>query len=150
MSAVTEDGFLGGRLRIRQPKRGYRAGMDPVLLAAAVEARAGERALELGCGVGVALLCLLHRVPGLHGTGVERQGDLAALAEVNARANGAAARIVTADVAALPAALKVESFDHVLMNPPFFERHAGSAAADAGREAGRGEDWLMNTPWLSS
>ena len=56
MSAtITENGYLDGRVRIRQPARGYRAGVDPVLLAASVPARDGQRVLELGCGVGAAL-----------------------------------------------------------------------------------------------
>ncbi|MGB7263813.1 MAG: methyltransferase, partial [Albidovulum sp.] len=81
---LTEDGFLGGRLRISQPRDGYRAAMDPVLLAAAVPARAGDTVLELGCGAGVASLCLASRVPGLALTGLELQSGYAALARANA------------------------------------------------------------------
>lgn len=60
----SHDQFLGGRLMVAQPKTGYRAGVDPVLLAASVPAVRGESVLELGCGVGVASLCLAARVPG--------------------------------------------------------------------------------------
>ena len=49
---LTCDDFLGGRLSIWQPRDGYRAGVDPVLLAASVPARAGQSVLELGCGTG--------------------------------------------------------------------------------------------------
>ncbi len=139
MSETSEDGFLDGRLTVRQPRRGYRAGMDPVLLAARVEARAGDRVLELGCGVGVALLCLMHRVPEVSATGVELQPELADLARANIAANGLDARVFAADLADLPAALRAESFDHVMANPPFFDRTRGSAAGHASREAGRGE-----------
>ncbi len=58
---VTDDGFLDGRLKILQPAKGYRSGLDSVLLGAAVPARAGERVLEAGAGVGVARLCLPAR-----------------------------------------------------------------------------------------
>ena len=139
MTETTEDGFLDGRLRVRQPKGGYRAGMDPVLLAASVSAEPGERVLELGCGVGVALLCLMHRVPDLVATGVELQSHLAELAAQNASANGFDLRVVVADLAAMPGELRAESFDHVLANPPFFDRAHGSVAENASREAGRGE-----------
>jgi len=82
------DQFLGGRLTVAQPKTGYRAGVDPVLLAASVPAGRGESVLELGCGVGVASLCLAARVPGLKITGVEIQPDAAILAAQNAQHNG--------------------------------------------------------------
>ncbi|GAA0295703.1 tRNA1(Val) (adenine(37)-N6)-methyltransferase [Rhodovulum strictum] len=142
MSAVeglTQDAFLGGRLAIRQPERGYRAGIDPVLLAAAVPAAAGQSVLELGCGVGVASLCLGARVPGLALTGVELQPAYADLARENARANGIALDIVTADLAALPASLRGRGFDHVIANPPYHLRECGSAAPDPGRETALGE-----------
>jgi SAM-dependent methyltransferase len=102
-AATTADGFLGGRLLIHQPVAGYRAGTDAVLLAAAVPARAGDRVLELGCGVGTAALCLMARVPGLSVTGVERQPDYADLARRNASENGLPLQVVTADLARLPA-----------------------------------------------
>ncbi len=139
MSDTTEDGFLGHRLRVKQPKRGYRAGMDPVLLAASVDAKPRDRVLELGCGVGVVLLCLKHRIAGINATGVEVQPELADLARGNATANGVDLRVFTADLADLPAELRAESFDHVLANPPFFDRTRGSVAQNASRETGRGE-----------
>ncbi|MCO4829001.1 MAG: methyltransferase, partial [Lentibacter algarum] len=59
---LTHDAFLGGRLKLWQPKQGYRAGVDPVLLAASIAAKAGESVLDLGCGAGAAALCLGRRV----------------------------------------------------------------------------------------
>ena len=115
---LTTDAFLGGRLAIRQPKAGYRAGIDPVRLAAAVPARSGETVLELGCGAGVAALCLGRRVPGLALAGIERQGDYAVLARENAAANGIAFEVVEGDLARMPASLRARSFDHVIANPP--------------------------------
>jgi len=144
-AALTRDVFLGGRLAIWQPQHGYRAATDPVLLAAAVPARAGQTVLELGCGAGVALLALGRRVPGLALTGVERQADYADLARRNALENHLEARIVTADVLALPTDLRT-GFDHVLTNPPYY-RPGSPPAADAGRDAALREetplaDWL--------
>ena len=81
---LTEDSLLGGRVRLRQPQVGLRAGHDAVLLAAAVPARPGERVLELGCGSGAAFLCLAARVPDLDIVAVEREPALAALARDNA------------------------------------------------------------------
>jgi tRNA1Val (adenine37-N6)-methyltransferase len=139
MTETTEDKFLGGSLSLLQPKKGYRAGADPVLLASAVDALANQSVLELGCGVGVALFCLMQRVPGLDVIGIERHPDLAELACANAEKNGLRATIVTADLTDLPAEIRALSFDHVLANPPFFDRSRGTPSTEYTREAGRGE-----------
>lgn len=131
---LTSDAFLGGKLHISQPRRGYRAGVDPVLLAASIAARPGQSVLELGCGVGTAILCLGRRVPGLALTGVELQPDYAELARANAAANGLPLSVFTADLSALPADLRQQRFDQVIMNPPYFDRGSGTSAADAGRD----------------
>lgn len=136
---LSRDRFLGGRLEILQPLEGYRAGVDPVLLAASVPARPGQGVLELGCGVGVASLCLARRVPGLALTGVERDATYADLAARNGVGNGVALEVITADLAALPADLRQRSFDHVIFNPPYFHRDAGTPAPGALREAAQGE-----------
>ena len=111
---VTEGHLLGGRIRYTQPRDGYRTGIEPVLLAAAVPARAGDRVLEAGTGAGAGLLCLLARVPGLMAIGVEIDPAMAGLARHNLAANGLAAEIVTGDV--LQGAWAA---DHVFANPPW-------------------------------
>ncbi|MEM6386550.1 MAG: methyltransferase [Pseudomonadota bacterium] len=147
MIETTENAFLNGRLRIRQPKSGYRAGADPVLLAAAVDAVPGQRVLELGAGVGTALMCLGSRVSGLSLTGVEVQGNLAEIARENCRLNALEADIYEANIAELPSEVLQQRYDHVMTNPPFFDRDSGSAASDAGRETGRGQSLDLST-WL--
>lgn len=145
--ALTRDLFLGGRLRIWQPQAGYRAGIDPVLLAAATPVGSGQSVLELGCGTGVASLCLGARIAGLSLTGVEVQPAYADLARRNAAENGIALTVVTADLTRLPAELKSRSFDHVVANPPYFRREGSSTAGDAGREAALGETTPLET-WI--
>jgi len=119
---TTFDAFLGGRLTLEQPAKGYRAGVDPVLLAAAVPARSGESVLELGCGSGAALLCLATRVTGLGLHAVEVQSRYADLCRLNASANDINATVWTADLRNLPSDLRNLTFDHVIANPPYFER----------------------------
>ena len=99
---LTDDAVLGGRLRLLQPQRGHRVGHDAILLAAAVKARAGEHAVDLGAGVGAAGLALALRVPGLKVTLVEIEPALASLAAENSRRNDLRERVqvVTLDVAA--------------------------------------------------
>ncbi|OZB19825.1 MAG: methyltransferase [Rhodobacterales bacterium 34-62-10] len=145
---LSRDAFLGGRVQVWQPRRGYRAGVDPVLLAAAVAAQAGQSVLELGCGVGVASLCLAARVPGLMLTGVEIQPDYADLARRNAAAAGVALEVATADLAALPADLRQRRFDHVIANPPYFLRGHSTPATDAGREVALGEGTSL-AQWIA-
>jgi tRNA1Val (adenine37-N6)-methyltransferase len=116
----TEDRFLDGRVRMRQFMRGFRSGLDAVMLAAAVPARAGNTVLELGSGAGVASLCLATRMPECAITGIEIDGELVSLANGNAAANGMAdrAHFLESDVLNLPPDLRT-AFDHVLCNPPF-------------------------------
>ncbi len=146
---LSEDGFLGGRLRIWQPRAGYRAAMDPVLLAAACPAVAGQGVLELGCGAGVASLCLGHRVPGIALTGLELQPAYAGLARRNAERNGIALTVIEGDLAAAPAGLRAQSFDHVIANPPYFSAQSGTAARDPGRETAQREETPL-AGWLDA
>lgn len=143
---LTRDAFLGGHVWAWQPRNGYRAATDPVFLAASVPARAGRSVLELGCGVGVASLCLAARVPGLSLAGVELQADYAALARRNAAENGADMTVAQADLRALPADLRNRSFDHVIANPPYYAA-CGPAAQDAGRDRALREDTPL-ADWL--
>ena len=136
---LTLDDFLGGRLRVLQPRRGYRAGVDPVLLAASVPATAGQTVLDLGCGTGVAALCLGRRVPGLMLTGLELQPAYAALARHSAARNQIPFDVITGDLAEMPQTLRLRQFDHVIANPPYFDRAAGSPGPVAGRETAMGE-----------
>ncbi len=150
VDAVTEDALLGGRVRLRQPARGYRAAIDPVLLAAALRPAAGDKLLDLGCGVGAASLCLLARVAETAVQGLEMRADLARLAQDNAELNRVAGRFtaVVGDVLAPPAALVPGSFDQVLCNPPHLAEAGGSRSPrplwdGASREgAARLEDWV--------
>ena len=121
---VSSDRLLGGRLTLLQPQDGYRAAIDPVLLAAAVPAKPGEHALDLGCGVGTAGLCLAARVPGLRVTGLDLQRDLIRLAARNAIANDLAARVAfrCGDILNF----SETGFDHVLVNPPYLTRGSAS------------------------
>ncbi|NEW90141.1 MULTISPECIES: tRNA1(Val) (adenine(37)-N6)-methyltransferase [Rhodopseudomonas] len=131
--SVTEDGFLGGRLRLRQPAAGHRAGHDAILLAASTRARAGDRVVEFGAGVGTAGLALARRVDGIAPVLVEIDSTLVAIARDNARLNGLAAEVVCLDVTGpaetfAAAGLGPDTADTVLMNPPFHDaaRHRGS------------------------
>ncbi len=147
-SDVTCDEFLGGRLALLQPRKGYRAGVDPVFLAASCPARHGQSVLELGCGVGTAILCLGARVPGLRLVAIEKQRAMAELAAENAASAGIELDVVQGDLEAMPAELRRQSFDQVILNPPYFRRSSSSASDVPSREASMGEETSLET-WLS-
>lgn len=135
----SDDAFLGGQLCLRQPRSGHRAGHDAVLLAAATPARAGDRVVDFGAGVGAAGLAVARRVPGISLVLVELDAALAGLARGNAAANSIAADVVVLDVtsnaeAFAAAGLTPDSADVVLMNPPFNDPARHRASPDKARE----------------
>jgi tRNA1(Val) A37 N6-methylase TrmN6 len=147
MNDTTEDRVLDGRVRLRQPARGYRAGLDAALLAAACDAAPGARVIEAGCGAGGALLAAALRRPGARFTGVERDPAALALARENIALNGLEDRVeaVAGDVALRFAGLGLPVFDAAMANPPFFDdpdalrgpaaERRGAWLADDGLEA---------------
>jgi len=137
--SLRQDAFLGGALQLWQPQKGYRAGIVPVLLAASVRAQEGDSILDLGCGAGAAALCLGSRVPGLRLTGLEVQPEMAELARRNGEEAGLDFDVYGGDVSAPPSALREQSFDHVISNPPYYDRGRGSSAPDTTRETALGE-----------
>jgi tRNA1(Val) A37 N6-methylase TrmN6 len=134
----SEDAFLGGQLRLRQPRSGHRAGHDAMLLAAATPARAGDRVVDFGAGVGAAGLAVARRVAAIELFLVEIDAQLAALARANAALNAIAAEVVVLDVTSAPdgfaaAGLFPDSVDVVLMNPPFNDPARHRASPDRAR-----------------
>jgi tRNA1(Val) A37 N6-methylase TrmN6 len=133
MSETTDGHLLNGRVSYAQPRHGFRSGIEPVLLAATVPARPGERVLEGGAGAGATLLCLAARVPGVQCIGIERDAALVALANESAAANNRPElRFIAADVAALP---DIGTFHHACANPPY--HLAGTGSPEASREASK-------------
>jgi tRNA1(Val) A37 N6-methylase TrmN6 len=150
-TSAPENTLLGGRVRLLQPGRGYRVAVDAVLLAAAVEAGAGERVLDLGAGVGAVGLCLAIRVPGCDVVGIELQPALAALAEQNAGLNavGERMRTIVHDLARpLPDGLG--RFDHVVTNPPYLAAAAADPSPDSSKALATVESSANLKRWLAA
>ena len=139
---VTDDAFLGGKLKLLQPRQGHRAGHDAILLAAA--APVSKFAIELGAGIGAAGFSLLARNVAEHITLVEIDPDLAELSRANASRNGFDRRteVIAADIAKLarrrePVVPKPSSADLVLMNPPFNDPSRRNASPNVSRRRAR-------------
>jgi tRNA1(Val) A37 N6-methylase TrmN6 len=147
--ALTEDALLGGRVRLLQPRRGYRVAVDAVLLAASIPAQAGERVLDLGAGVGSVGLCLAVRVPGCTVVAIELQPALAVLAERNAALNGLNERVRTVvhDLAA-PLPCDLGLFDHVATNPPYLAAAVADPSPDPSKALATVESSADLARWL--
>jgi tRNA1(Val) A37 N6-methylase TrmN6 len=150
---TTDDAFLGGKLRLRQPASGHRAGHDAILLAAATSACPGDRVVDFGAGVGTAGLAVASRVKGVSLALVEIDAGLAELASANAATNDLRADVIVMDVAAsadtfVAAGLAPDSADAVLMNPPFNDPARHRSSPDKSREiahvatAATLDDWI--------
>ena len=130
LGATTQDAFFDGRVQVVQPRQGFRAGTDSILLATALPADLKGEALELGCGAGGALLPAAYRLSDCRFIGLERDRQMVELARRGVALNGFDTRVSlqAGDVAKLPE-LWQNRFDLVFSNPPFFE--AGKIQAPA-------------------
>jgi tRNA1(Val) A37 N6-methylase TrmN6 len=146
---VTEDALLGGRVRLRQPTQGYRAAIDPVLLAASLAAGFRGRIADLGCGVGAAALCAAMRLPDATVVGIERDPAFAELARQNVAANALTER-VTVVAADIRDAGPQGAFDAVLANPPYLEAARANAQADPRKAAATIEDDAALDVWVDA
>lgn len=152
-AGITEDGFLGGRLRLRQPACGHRAGHDAILLAAATAAWPGQRIADFGAGAGAAGLAVARRVSGIELVLVEIDATLAALASANASSNGIQASVVTLDLdssaAAFAAAgLGPDSIDGILTNPPFNDPDRQQPSPDDARRVAHEATATTLASWI--
>ncbi len=154
---TTDDAVLGGRLRLKQKRRGHRVGHDAILLAAATGARPGDRAVDLGSGVGGAGLALAVRVPDVTVVLAEIDPELVAIAADNIAGNGLEARVRVAmlDVTAASDAfaavgLGAGGADHVLMNPPFNDPSRQNVSPDAARRAAHAASDDVLTEWIGA
>jgi tRNA1(Val) A37 N6-methylase TrmN6 len=146
---VTVDTLLGGRVTLLQPARGFRASLDPVLLAGFLAPPHGSF-LDIGCGTGAVSFLLLAADPDARGVGVELQPELAALAAAGRDRNGWSERleIVAGDVRAPLAAVAAARFDLVAANPPFREVARAQASPDEARARATHEVTLALAEWL--
>ena len=143
MKEFTKDAFLGGRIQVLQPKVGFRSSMEAVFLAASVPAMKNQTILELGCGAGVVLMCLNHRVPNLSLYGVEIQKKYADLAQINLDQNSNV-RTYHSDIQDLPLEIKNKNFDHIITNPPFYKKNAGTRSAILDKDLSLREQLNLN------
>lgn len=121
---VAEHAFLGGRLTLREPRRGHRAGTDAVLLGAAAKLQPGQHLVDVGAGAGAAALVALCHAEGATAMLVERDPRMADLARHNIAINGFADRASVAEIDLFDAiacrGALARAGDVVISNPPFY------------------------------
>ena len=147
MDEFTKDSFLGGGIRIWQPKKGYRAGIDPILLAASVNVSAGQKVLDLGCGVGTASFAIGYRVKNVELYGIEIQKVFADLANLNSKENGIELQIECTNISNLSSNITSKNFDHVIANPPYFDRKFSVSGMNFSKEKSFGDTCTISE-WL--
>jgi tRNA1(Val) A37 N6-methylase TrmN6 len=147
----TVDALLDGRVRLVQPRRGYRAAIDPVLLAAAVAALPGQEVLDVGCGQGAASLSLAARLEGVTIVGLEREPVMAALAREGAALSGLAdrVRIEVGDLMAPPETIRGRTFPWVMTNPPYYRAEDGTTSGEAARAVANVEEIALGD-WIAA
>lgn len=119
----TQDYLLDGRITIHQPVHGYRVAIDPVFLAASVQADSEDTILDIGAGIGAAALCLALRLPECRVIGLELQPEMVRLAVKNVNLNHLRGRveILHGDLMHAPPRLAAGTYAHVMVNPPYLE-----------------------------
>ena len=134
----TEDNFLGGHIVLKQPKEGFRSGSDGVFLASSLSHNTKGRILDVGCGTGVASLCLGWRMPKVEIVGIDCQNHMIDLAQENAQKNNLHDRVtfLVEDIRSPREELQPQSFDCVISNPPYFKNSTSSD--DSSRAISRG------------
>ena len=145
----TLDNFLGGRIKLVQPSEGYRAGIDPIFLAASIHPKLQDRILDVGSGGGISCISLAVRCPNAEIIGLEIQPDLVEMAQTNIRENNLEDRvkILKGDLEYPPPLITENSFDHVMTNPPYFEEKRVKMSPVLGRAQANTETVDLGT-WI--
>jgi tRNA1(Val) A37 N6-methylase TrmN6 len=147
---TTQDTLLNGAIQLIQPAEGYRAAIDPLFLAACIPVRPGESVLEIGPGVGTAMLALAHRVPDIRIIGLELQHSLVRLAHQNIKLNHFQERldVLHGDLLLPPPRLSASSFSHIMVNPPYYEEETSPKSPHATKALANVEHTAPLSQWV--
>ncbi|MBX2833338.1 MAG: methyltransferase domain-containing protein [Micavibrio sp.] len=135
---------LDKRLKLAQPENGFRTSIDAVLLAAACKIKTKQSVLDLGCGIGSAILSLLRRIPDIDAMGIDIQDDQIMIATDNANQNDLVCNFLAADIREFDHA----PFDHIICNPPYNDAGAHVKSPSKSKALAMGhietslQDWL--------
>ena len=132
---VTTDTLLGGKVRLAQPRTGYRVNVDSLLLVAFAGPRRVERVVDLGAGVGALGLLALAQGLARRALLVEADPRLAELARLNLQTSGGDGDVKQLDLTTTR--LHDSGVPLVLCNPPYYPAHSHRAARAPGKAQAR-------------
>ena len=138
---------------------GYKHSVDPILLADFVEARKGERVIDLGTGSGVIPICLAKRFKDIEIVGLELQEGLIKAAREKASPfsppsqggeRGGYIEIMKGDIRDVKSMFDAESFDIVVGNPPYRKADDGRINPDREKAVARHEIEITLSEFLKA
>lgn len=148
MTDLEHTTLFGGKVTVWQPMKGYRFAMDSLVLAAFTHPNPGDKVLELGIGVGAASLALAYQHPDIIIHGVEVQDNILPITHKNIEANGWADRFELFAGSLRDKLIPGHFYDHVMMNPPFFERQHYSNSLHDHKTISHGEGDTVLEDWI--
>jgi tRNA1(Val) A37 N6-methylase TrmN6 len=121
---LTNDSILGGRIKLLQPKIGYRVAIDPIVLAHFVNIKPGEKILDAGCGAGTVSLILKSKEKLAQVTAIDVDEEMCSICRQNSRLNFLEIEVKNIAIERINEDFSLQNrlFDHVVTNPPFFKQ----------------------------
>lgn len=149
----TEDYLLNKKVKIFQPKDGYRAAIDAVFVASLIDEKIikpNSTILDVGSGTGAISLCLAHRLQNnkVNITGIDIQEELVELSNMSAKENGFM-DFLNYDICDIrkKTTLTAGSYDIVITNPPYSD-HDMPSPKESKKFAHNHQDFDL-TQWLT-
>ena len=149
MVNYTKDKFLGGKIIIYQPKNGFRTSLDSIFLAASINLKKNNSILELGCGVGAILCCLMHREKNIEVYGVEIQKKISDIAKRNLKENNFEGKILNSDIKNLSKEISNMCFDQIIFNPPYLCNNVSLVSKNYSKELSIKENNITLKDWIN-
>jgi tRNA1(Val) A37 N6-methylase TrmN6 len=140
--------LFNGNVTVYQPVQGYRFALDSLVLAAFTPIKDHQTVLELGIGVGAASLALAFQHPNITIHGIEIQIDILPITQKNIDANGWADRFKLFSGNLTQRLVEGHFYDHVIMNPPFFEEHTYTNSPYEHKTLSHGESDGLLKDWI--
>ena len=151
MVSYTNDYLLNKKIKIFQPKDGYRASTDAVFLSSLLDSKKVKKddtILDVGSGTGAISLCLASRLKDVKITGIDIQKDLVELSNMSSKENGFDDFLtyINTDIRQ-KTSLPSGTFSFVITNPPYSD-HDMPSPNESKKLAHNHQDFDL-TGWLS-